>query len=246
MFPGKMNMTVLRPVQENLLPLMEYCREEKFSVFPTAINENPLHNIPNVTYSKDGKFEHGPYRYAAFTEFENGDEHLVLIRGDISQTKGLLVRIHASFLPGEISGLMASDDREQLNESLRIIHENGKGILIYLLMEGGGNRMASEIAQLGLTNEGISLIEAFQQLGVKKENRNFKIAGDILKILFRIFQIEQSCQILLLTNNAGKYKVLQDEGFPNVSVKNLAIPSSNKTIEKYLQSKKDAGLYFDQ
>ena len=133
---GQMSMTLLRPVQERLLPQMETSRREGSSVFLTAINDNPLDNIRNTTHTVNGSFEHGP---------------LVLIRGEISQTGTLPVRIHASFLPGEMTGLMSSDDRDQLNESLRI--------------------------------------------------------------LFKIFGIEPSCKIELLTNNIEKCRALQNKGF---------------------------------
>lgn len=219
--------TLFRPIQESVKPINE--KYPNSSVYITADSHIELNNLPEVK-------EFGAWRLITFNDKQTLDEHLVLIKGDVTQDIPLLVRVHSSFVLNEIFYIEASDDRAQLQEGMRIINRNGRGMIIYLQQEGAGNRLATVVAQLALTNEGIPMTDAFQQLGVSVENRSFQLAADILTML------EIKIPIALMTNNVNKRKQLQEAGFTVVPYE-FNVHVDNPTVNAYLESKKGAGIY---
>jgi GTP cyclohydrolase II len=116
------------------------------------------------------------------------------------------------------------------------IHDQRRGIIIYVNQEGAGNRLSSVVSQLALTNLGIPMIQAFQKLGIEEENRSFTLATDALKML------EITCPIALMTNNKNKRRQLEEAGFKLAQYEFKVEPTS-KATELYLRSKREAGIY---
>ena len=234
MLPIEFKTTITRYIHKGVAELND---ERDLSVLIASDSEIELNNIPLEGWTENGKEKFGAWRHVTFIE-KGGDykEHILLAKGDITTSNPLLIRIHSSFLPAEVFFSTASDDREQLTEAMRRIEERKRGIIIYVDQDGAGHGKAAAAAQLALTNQGIPVTEAFEQLGLTKENRSFQIAGDILKIL------EVTAHLKLMTNNVNKQAALHQEGFEVLPFDFQVEPTSD-TAKQYLKAKQDEGIY---
>src|SRR3989338_6733288 len=81
------------------------------------------------------------------TKFGSFDiiSYLAIIKGDIENKKGVLLRVHSSCITGDIFGSLFCDCGDQLAEALSIIEKNKQGLLIYLFQEGRGINIINKI-----------------------------------------------------------------------------------------------------
>ncbi len=77
--------------------------------------------------SKWGDFQVTPYH-----QITTGDIHLAITKGNWHETEPVLVRVHSSTETGDILGTLFDDYGIQLNESMKRINEEGKGVLLYM------------------------------------------------------------------------------------------------------------------
>ncbi len=80
---------------------------------------------------------HGPFVAHAFEDLIHGRMHLALVRGEISPTRAVNVRVHSEFLLGDVFGAprnAGSDPGEEvgtLQQGLRLIARDG-GVFLYM------------------------------------------------------------------------------------------------------------------
>lgn len=74
---------------------------------------------------------HGAFTAHTFTSLLDGDEHLALVRGSITHGD-VLVRVHAECVAGDTLGSTQCDCASHLHSSLRMIADEGHGVLVYL------------------------------------------------------------------------------------------------------------------
>ena len=86
----------------------------------------------------------GMYKAIVYRNAVDGSEHMALVKGDISHKEQVLVRVHSECLTGDVFGSERCDCGDQIRQSLRLIDEDGCGVLIYMHQEGRG---------IGLTNK---------------------------------------------------------------------------------------------
>ena len=115
------------------------------------------------------------------------------------------VRLHSSCLTGDLFGSLRCDCGEQLRRGVAAIHAQGGGVLLYLSQEGRGIGLANKLRAYGLQDEGLDTIDADQVIGFSKDERDFRIAHEMLDEL-------GIARILLLTNNPSKVAALQKAG----------------------------------
>src|ERR1044071_9163942 len=87
----------------------------------------------------------GGYSAHVFVNPRDGSENLALVMGDCERDEEILVRVHSECLTGDVFGSLRCDCRYQLEQSLRLIAERGRGILIYLRQEGRGIGLLNKI-----------------------------------------------------------------------------------------------------
>jgi 3,4-dihydroxy 2-butanone 4-phosphate synthase/GTP cyclohydrolase II len=175
--------------------------------------------------------EYGAFRIVAYENLLDSETHVALVRGDISDGKDVLVRVHSKCLTGDVFHSARCDCGAQLDTAMARIAEEGRGVLLYLNQEGRGIGLANKIRAYELQDEGLDTVEANERLGFKPDQRDYGIGAQILSDL-------GIKTMRLLTNNPRKFVGLQGYGLSVSEAVPLEIPASD-TTRKYLRTKKD-------
>jgi 3,4-dihydroxy 2-butanone 4-phosphate synthase / GTP cyclohydrolase II len=175
--------------------------------------------------------EHGDFKLIAFSVNSNGQEHLALVKGTWEPKEPVLVRMHSSCLTGDIFGSCRCDCGPQLHHSMKMIQEEGKGVIVYLNQEGRGIGLLNKLKAYKLQEEGFDTVEANLKLGFQADEREYGIGAQILHEL-------GVSKMRLMSNNPKKRTGLVGYGLE--IIENVAIEvGRNKHNEKYLQTKVD-------
>ncbi len=90
--------------------------------------------------------EVGEFRTVAYTSDLNPEYHLALVRGEVAGREEVLVRMHSRCIYGDVFGSTACACGQLVRESLRMIAEEGHGVLVYLHESGPGFRVDRDAA----------------------------------------------------------------------------------------------------
>lgn len=175
--------------------------------------------------------EYGEFITTPYIQLSTGLEHLVLIKGKWTENDTVLVRIHSSCMTGDIFASSRCDCGAQLHESMRMIEEEGMGIIIYLNQEGRGIGLFNKIHAYELQDGGLDTIQANLALGFKADERDYKIGCQILDDL-RVKKVR------LITNNPDKIEALKENGFQCIDCVPIEI-TPNLHNKFYLETKKN-------
>lgn len=171
----------------------------------------------------------GIFDMAIFQSDDEQKEHIALIKGNLQDPQGTLVRIHSECLTGDTLYSKRCDCGEQLQKTFKMINKAKTGMIIYLRQEGRGIGLLNKIKAYQLQDKGLDTIEANEQLGLPADMRRYDIALEI----FHHFKIKK---IRLLTNNPEKMHELE----PDIQiVKRVPLEvKPNSVNRKYLRTKK--------
>lgn len=173
----------------------------------------------------------GNFDLHLFRETNSGKEHLVLVKGEWAEDEPILVRVHSSCMTGDIFGSCRCDCGPQLDKSMELVEEAGKGVIVYMNQEGRGIGLMNKLKAYKLQEEGYDTLEANIKLGFKGDERDYGIGAQILRKL-------GVSKMRLMSNNPTKRTGLIGYGLEIVDNVPLEI-ESNKHNELYLRTKRD-------
>lgn len=75
----------------------------------------------------------------------NGREHLAIVKGDLSGSAPVLVRVHAENVMADVFGDITQPSSEYLHKALALISQVGRGVLLYLRNEDLSARLGQDI-----------------------------------------------------------------------------------------------------
>jgi 3,4-dihydroxy 2-butanone 4-phosphate synthase/GTP cyclohydrolase II len=173
-----------------------------------------------------GDFMVHAYRYAP----DNDDlVHLALVKGDVSSVDSVLVRVHSECLTGDTFGSLRCDCGSQLHSSMKMIEEEGVGVVLYLRQEGRGIGLLAKLKAYKLQEHGLDTQDANIALGFPPDLRDYGVGAQILVDL-------GIKRIKLITNNPRKMIGLEGYGLEITERVPLEFPA-NEYNKNYLQTK---------
>ncbi|HLT74321.1 MAG TPA: GTP cyclohydrolase II, partial [Ohtaekwangia sp.] len=175
--------------------------------------------------------EWGHFNLIAYEQKNSQEIHMALVKGTWEKDEPILVRVHSSCVTGDIFGSCRCDCGSQLHAAMRMVDEEGKGIVLYMKQEGRGIGLINKLKAYKLQEQGLDTVEANLQLGFDMDERDYGIGAQILRDL-------GITKIRLITNNPKKRVGLMGYGLEivdNVPIEIVPNPHN----QRYLQTKRD-------
>jgi len=190
-------------------------------------NEQLVHRVAQTRLHT----EYGVFDLIAYDNDVDKREHVALVKGDVTVEGPVLVRVHSECLTGDVFGSMRCDCGAQLHEAMRMIEQEGRGVVVYMRQEGRGIGLMNKIRAYELQDNGMDTVEANVHLGFAPDPREYGIGAQILTDL-------GVRRMRLLTNNPVKRAGLEGYGLEVVNLVPIQIPP-NEINARYLQTKRD-------
>jgi len=178
-----------------------------------------------------------PTRFGEFTAYGyesivDGRTHMALVAGEVAGRDDVLVRVHSECLTGDVFHSLKCDCGAQLEEALRLVQEQGQGVVLYIVgHEGRGIGLANKLKAYELQERGADTVEANEALGFPADLRDYGIGAQILVDL-------GLCSIRLLTNNPRKIVGLEGYGLKVTEQVPLEVEACATNYD-YLRVKKE-------
>ncbi|MGI6402247.1 MAG: 3,4-dihydroxy-2-butanone-4-phosphate synthase [Thermoguttaceae bacterium] len=170
--------------------------------------------------------------YAYKIKYETG-EPIAIAYGDLSSKEAPLVRLHSSCFTGDLVASLRCDCGDQLHMALKMIQEEGAGVLVYLPQEGRGIGLIEKIKAYALQDKGMDTCDANLALGYPVDLRDYGVGIQILKDL-------GLHKVRLMTNNSKKVDAFIYGGFDLSVTEQVPIRAEiNEYNRFYLETKRD-------
>jgi 3,4-dihydroxy 2-butanone 4-phosphate synthase/GTP cyclohydrolase II len=157
--------------------------------------------------------------------------HMALVVGDPSGDD-VLVRVHSECLTGDVFHSLRCDCGSQLEEAMRRVQAEGRGVILYMVgQEGRGIGLANKLRAYELQEQGADTVEANEALGFPADLRDYGIGAQILVDL-------GIKSMRLMTNNPKKISGIEGYGLRIVEQVPLEVPSTPENI-RYMRTKKE-------
>lgn len=175
---------------------------------------------------------HGEFIISVFQDPETKEEHVALSVGlDQFSDEPTLVRIHSECLTGDAFSSLKCDCGPQLNATMELIQQYGRGAILYLRQEGRGIGLTNKIRAYALQDQGHDTVDANLLLNLPADARRY----DMTTIMLKQLGIHK---VKLITNNPNKIQSLKKLGIDVVDRLPLVV-GTNPFNEAYLRAKRD-------
>jgi 3,4-dihydroxy 2-butanone 4-phosphate synthase/GTP cyclohydrolase II len=211
-FAAKHNLTIISVAQ-----LIEYRRRR----------EKLVNRISHARLPTD----FGEFSIIGYQDIINGDQHVAVVKGEVSGDEPTLVRVQSECLTGDVFASRRCDCGSQLRQAFKIIGRTGKGAIVYLRgHEGRGIGLHNKIRAYELQDLGRDTVEANAELGFPADMRHYGIGAQIVVDL-------GIRRMKLLSNNPRKFTGLQGYGLEVERIPLLT--PTNSSNREYLRAKKE-------
>jgi len=184
--------------------------------------------------------KHGEFILHYYSNTLDEKEHVALVKGQVEGLENVPVRIHSECFTGDVLGSRRCDCGEQLDMAMKIIDDNGSGVLIYLRQEGRGIGLLKKLQAYNLQDAGMDTVDANIHLGHLADEREYGVAALILENL-KVKSVE------LITNNPKKIDGLKKLGVNVVKRIPIEVAAHNDNLDYLMtKAKKMAHLLFER
>ena len=201
-----------------------------------AIREYRAFNEIAVRHLSDSDVEtdYGTFHATVFADDAGKKEHVAVVKGELSKMPASyvpLVRLHSECLTGDVFGSRRCDCGKQLDGAMKLITEEGAGIILYLRQEGRGIGLENKVRAYALQDQGLDTVEANVHLGFDPDERDFAVGAHMLLAM-------GIRAIRLITNNPAKGAALARFGISVVERIPMVV-ESDPYSETYLRTKRE-------
>lgn len=176
----------------------------------------------------------GLFRIQIHTPTWQAGNDTVISKGDVSTAAPVLCRVTSACTLSTAFDASDCDCREQLHDAMRMINENGRGIVIYLDQEGRGHGLHTKVRALRNKNDGYDTLSAIEALGLEADVTDYRDVPAYLDSL-------GARSLRLLTNNPMKVDALSRVGVDIEDVLPCLPADVHPDAKRHLAAKRDRG-----
>jgi len=175
--------------------------------------------------------EIGEFRIIGFRSLTSNEEFVALVKGNLRTDQTSLVRIHSQCMTGDVFGSVKCDCGRQLQAAMKLIEQQGYGVVVYQQQEGRGIGIINKIRAYALQDEGADTIEANERLGFAADMRRYEQCAEIL--------LELGLRsVRVMSDNPTKIQALRQAGLEVVERVRLEV-EPHDFFAGYLKTKKE-------
>ena len=175
--------------------------------------------------------EIGEFRIIGFRSLISDEEFVALVKGELRQDRPSLVCVHSQCMTGDVFGSVKCDCGRQLEEAMKLIEQEGHGVIVYQQQEGRGIGIINKIRAYSLQDEGADTIEANELLGFEADMRRYDQCAEILLQL-------GLRSVRVMSDNPAKIRALKQAGLEVAERVRLEV-EPHHFFAGYLKTKKE-------